>query len=118
MRLARTALSLVLIFPGLLLAVPRSRRRSQTITPSSTATAVLQQSLLALVPNVVLTDVTLSGSVRRIAGSDDESGSATFKALSMGSARADLSLSSGPSSEIQNLSATAPSEKPSICCFP
>jgi len=57
---------------------------------------------------VSVTDVTLSGSVRRIVGSDDESGTATLKALSSGSARVDLSLSSGPSSEIQNLSTAAP----------
>jgi hypothetical protein len=58
--------------------------------------------------NTSISDVTLTGSVRRIAGSDDQSGTATFKALATGAARADLSLSSGPSSEIQNLSATIP----------
>jgi hypothetical protein len=68
----------------------------------------LQVALAALSPNIAISDVTLTGTVRRIAGSDDESGSATLKALSTGSARADFSLSSGPSSELQNVSAAQP----------
>jgi len=109
MRVVRIALSLVLIFPALLSAAPRLRRTpQQSSTTSSTATAVLQKSLLALAPNLSLTDVTLSGSVRRIAGSEDESGSATLKALSSGAARADLSLSSGTFSEIYNSSSSGP----------
>jgi hypothetical protein len=64
----------------------------------------LQGALAALSPNIAISDVTLTGSVRRIAGSDDESGTATLKALSTGSARFDLSLSSGTLSEIYNSS--------------
>jgi hypothetical protein len=57
--------------------------------------------------NTSISDVSLTGSVRRVAGSDDESGSATLKALSSGAARADLSLSSGTRSELQSLSAAS-----------
>src|SRR6266568_4555624 len=108
MRVVRIALSLVLIFPSLLPASPRFHRKTQqTSATSSSATTTLQQSLAALAPNLALTDVTLTGLVRRIAGSDDQSGSAVFKALSSGAARADLSLSSGTRSELQNPSATS-----------
>ena len=108
MRVVRIALSLVLIFPSLLPASPRFHRKTQqTSATSSSATTTLQQSLAALVPNLTLTDVRLTGSVRRIAGSDDETGSATLQALSSGAARSDLSLSSGTRSELQNPSATS-----------
>ena len=107
MRVATIALSFALIIPNPLPASPHLHRPPQQPTPS-TATPTLQQSLAILVGNASLTDVTLTGSVRRIAGSDDESGTATLKALSAGSARADLSLSSGPLSEIQNLSSATP----------
>jgi len=50
----------------------------------------------------VVSDVTLTGSARRIAGSDDESGTATLRALSSGAARLDLSLLSGTRSEFRS----------------
>jgi hypothetical protein len=68
----------------------------------------LQAALAALSPNVAITDITLSGSVRRIAGSDDQSGTAILKALSSGAARVELSLYSGTLSEIYNSSASGP----------
>src|SRR6266478_1945404 len=54
----------------------------QTTGTSSQASLDLQRSYSQLVGNTSIADVALTGSVRRIAGSDDESGSATFKALS------------------------------------
>src|SRR5260221_1779806 len=109
MRVATVALSFALIFPNALPANPHARRTpQQAAATSSTTTPTLRQSLAALVGSASLSDVTLTGSVRRIAGSDDESGTATLKALSTGASRTDLSLSSGPSSEIQNLSAATP----------
>jgi len=80
----------------------------QTTSSTSQAPQLLQQSLAALQGNTSLSDVTLSGSARRIAGSDDESGSAVFKALASGAGRMDLTLSSGQRSEVQNLTATPP----------
>src|SRR5947208_13683894 len=70
--------------------------------------AYLQRALSQLVGNASISDVTLTGSVRRIAGSDDETGTATLKALSSGAARCDLSLSSGTLSEIYNSSSSEP----------
>jgi hypothetical protein len=109
MRVATIALSFALIFPNPLLSVPHLHRTPQQAAATSpTATLTLQNSLATLVGNVTVTDVTLTGSVHYIAGSDDETGSATLKALSSGDARSDLSLSSGTHSEIYSFSASGP----------
>jgi hypothetical protein len=84
------------------------------VTAQQTATAVqpgalLQQSLADQLGNAQITDITLTGSARRIAGSDDESGTVTLKALSGGTNRIDLSLSSGPRIEIRSISTSGPS---------
>jgi hypothetical protein len=81
-------------------------------TPSSSqapvrdpkATVILQQSLAALVGNNSLTDVTLTGTGSRTAGSNSETGTATFRATSSGQVRIDLSLASGQRSEARDAS--------------
>lgn len=112
MRFART---FVLAFLFALLAFPvftspRPGRGQQTATSTSQsspqALTLLAQCLAALTGGQSVTDITLSGTARRIAGSDDESGTATLKAIA-GASRLDLSLSGGSRSEIANL-ATAP----------
>jgi hypothetical protein len=77
-------------------------------TTSSLPLLYLQQSLSQLVRNTSISDVTLTGSVRRIVGSDDQSGTVTLKALSSGAARCDMSLSSGTLTEIYNSSSSVP----------
>jgi len=79
----------------------------QSPAPSPQAAQLLQQALTAIVASTPLTDVTLSGSAHYIAGSDDETGTATLKAI-LGASRIDLNLSSGPRSEIQNASGAGP----------
>jgi len=81
----------------------------QPVSPPISAQALLQQSLAAQLGNTQISDVTLTGTVRRIAGSDDETGTATLKGLSGGTNRVDLSLSSGPRSEIRSISTSGPS---------
>jgi hypothetical protein len=71
------------------------------------ALQILRQSLVALSPNIAVQDVTLSGSVHYIAGSDDETGTATLKGTSQGASRIDLNLGSVQLSEAFNLSTTA-----------
>jgi len=66
------------------------------------ATAILQQSLAAQTGGAPITDVTLTGSARRIAGSDDETGTATLKATAAGDSRVDLRFPSGNRLEIRN----------------
>lgn len=65
------------------------------------ATTLLAQSASALGSSVATSDVTMSGSAHRIAGSDDEDGIFTYKALRSGGTRYDFSLSSGNRSEIR-----------------
>jgi hypothetical protein len=96
---ATRLLALVLIILSMIqLAVAQ-----QTASSSTQASQLLQQSLAALQGNMSLTDVTLSGTAHYIAGSDNETGTAVLKAVS-GASRVDLSLSSGPRSEVVNAS--------------
>ena len=53
-------------------------------------------------PNRCLTAVTLSGTARRIAGSDDESGTVVIKSLAGTGSRIDLTFPSGPRTETRN----------------
>lgn len=108
MRFART---FVLAFLSLALTVSLAqpaRPGGQTSTPatqsSPQAVVLLQKSLAALTGGNPITDVTLSGTARRIAGSDDESGTATFKALGGTGSRIDLTLPSGSRNEIRSVS--------------
>jgi hypothetical protein len=67
------------------------------------APALLQSALAALAGANPVTDVTLMGTARRIAGSDDETGTAVLKAIT-GATRVDLTLPSGQRTEIMNIS--------------
>ena len=91
---------------GILFVIPLAAQQPASSTVS--ATQLLQQSLAVLQGSTPITDVTLSGTARRIAGSDDESGTATVKALAGTGTRTDLSLSSGPRSELRDTSGTEP----------
>jgi hypothetical protein len=70
-----------------------------TATPQ--AATLLAQSEAALTGSVKLNDVTLTGSVIRTAGGDDETGSVMYKAIA-DSNRLDLSFSSGTTTEIRS----------------
>lgn len=76
----------------------------QTPTSQTQGAAYLQKALASLAPTTPISDITLSGTVRRIAGSDDESGTIVFKALAGSGSRLDLTLPSGPRSEVRNTS--------------
>jgi hypothetical protein len=103
MRVARFVLSTIL---SLSLILPASSQ--QVTAPAVQAPALLQSSSAALNGTQPLNDVTLSGTARRIAGSDDESGSVTVKALATGAMRLDFSLPSGTLSEVRANSADGP----------
>jgi hypothetical protein len=72
-------------------------------TSSSQAATLLSQAAAALTGSTLVNDVTLKGTVERIAGSDDEFGTAILKAVSNGSSRLDFTFPSGTSSEVCNL---------------
>jgi hypothetical protein len=69
--------------------------------PSTTGKAIslFQQALTALTSGTPPSDVTLSGTVKYIAGSDDETGNATLQAIT-GASRMDLNLPSGHRAEV------------------
>src|SRR6266566_1235866 len=77
----------------------------QIASPTAQGSQALRQSLAALCGGQSLADVTLSGTARRISGSDDESGTATLKAMAKGASRIDLSLPSGQQTEVKDTSA-------------
>jgi len=68
--------------------------------------ALVQRAFSALVGANNVSDVTLTGTARRIAGSDDETGTASMKATATGDSRVDLNFPSGERSEIRNHAAT------------
>jgi hypothetical protein len=74
---------------------------------SPQAIQLLQRALQALTKGAPLQDVTLTGTARRIAGSDDETGQATLTATPTGS-RMDLNLPSGKRTEISSTAASQP----------
>jgi hypothetical protein len=83
-------------------AAAQQATASQAPVSAAQATALLQQALAALSGGHPINDVTLSGIARRIAGSDDESGTVVVKALAATGTRLDLTLPSGTRSEIRN----------------
>ena len=64
------------------------------------AVSVLQKSLAVQLGATTVSDVTLSANANWIAGSDNETGSATLKATAVGQSRVDLTLSGGQRSEV------------------
>ena len=73
------------------------------------ASTLLTSSLGALSGSASVTDVTLAGTAQSIAGSDNETGTASLTAVSAGASSLVLTLSGGSSSEILNATVTPPS---------
>ena len=102
-------LSLPFAFGLLLMVTAVQAQESSTPAPRDPqAVPLLQRSLAALVGTTTVNDVTLSASANWIAGSDDETGSATLKATAIGQGRMDLSLSGGSRSEVVDITQTPP----------
>jgi hypothetical protein len=93
----------VLAFAASLVLISNSsagiQQASTTPTSSPQAATLLAQSARLLAGSTLINDVTLMGTVEWIGGSDDETGTATYKGLS-GAHRLDLSLRNGTRSEI------------------
>jgi hypothetical protein len=90
------------------LSLVASAAQQTPSTSSPQAIQLLQRALLALSSGTLPADITLTGTVRRIAGSDDETGSATLKALVGIGSRIDFSLPSGTWTEVRNNSTNGP----------
>jgi hypothetical protein len=100
-----------LLFPFFLFILAANLLPAQTPSPAPSpqstdpqAAALLVRSAAALRGNAPLSDVTLTGSARRIVGSDDESGQVVVKARAAGQSRLDLNLPSGKHSESRDVS--------------
>lgn len=110
MLVVRLSLVATIFFATLFVAQPaRPGGQSATSGPQNSpqALTLLQQSLAALTGGKSISDVTLSGTARRIAGSDDESGTVTIQTVS-GSSKISLTLPSGAQSETHTTSNFAP----------
>jgi hypothetical protein len=66
------------------------------------AVALATQAMTALTNGIAVSDVTLNGNATWIAGSDNESGTATLLAKGAGESRLGISLSTGTRTEIRN----------------
>jgi hypothetical protein len=95
------------LFPVLALSAFLPLLAQQSPSTNAQAAQYLQRALAAMSASTPPTDLILTGSAHYIAGSDDETGTATLKAV-VGASRVDLNLSSGPRSEVQNSSGGSP----------
>lgn len=103
-------MKLLAVLAAFLFTCPNSPAAQQVNSPASPqASALLAQSLAAMVGPNAPTDVSLSGTARRVAGPDDETGTGVLKAISGGASRMDLTLPSGTWNEILSTSLTQPS---------
>jgi len=73
-----------------------------TPTGDAQAVSLAAQSVAALIRGMPVADVTLNGTVTRIAGSDQQSGTVTLLAKGFSESRVDLNLSGGFRSEVRN----------------
>jgi hypothetical protein len=107
----RVMLTAVLIFASLS-STPSLSAQQSTPAPTSDpqAVALIQRALAALVGRATVSDVTLTGTAQRIAGSDEETGTSTLTAMSVGNSKLSLSFPSAVSSEIRNSAGTPLSE--------
>lgn len=100
MRVHRLAVTCLVSF---LIATPIVAQQTATPAPRDPqAVALLQKSWAALVGVGSISDITLTGSVTRIAGSDVETGVVTLLASGNLASRMNLSLTDGHRTEIRN----------------
>lgn len=104
MSLARSCSILVVLIP-FSVAVAANAQGPPASDPQ--AAAIAAQSMAALTGGNQISDITLSGNVTLIAGSDNETGTVTLKALGTGESRMDLTLTGGSRREIRDASAGA-----------
>jgi hypothetical protein len=86
-----------------LLLLPCPIWAQQPIATNPQGSSLLLQAFSAMVGTASISDVSLTGTARRIVGSDDETGSAVLKALATGQSRIDCSLPTGQTSEIRSI---------------
>ena len=92
-------LALVVLFAAFSQIAP-----AQTaISNDAQAVTLAQQAITALTASATISDVTLTGNVTQIYGSDNETGTGTFSAKGIGESRIDLDLNGKKRSDVRNL---------------
>jgi len=77
--------------------------------PNKDAELLMNRAFAAITANTVpITDISLTCAVHRIAGGEDETGTATLRALATGESRMDFTFPSGQRSEVHANSTTGP----------
>jgi len=94
---------------AILLAQTQTSNSTAGATPNSAqAVNALQNAITALAARSTVSDVTLTGTVEWIAGSEDKTGNVTYKAL-LSTSRLDMNFSGGARSEIRTAGTSGPS---------
>jgi len=96
------------LFSAVLFAQQPTSTTSSPATSDPQAVALLQESLTALTGGVAVSDVTLTGSAHRIAGSDEELGQFTLEAKGTQESKVALTLSASTYAEVRNVSEDSP----------
>ncbi|MGH9572021.1 MAG: hypothetical protein ACRD40_00610 [Candidatus Acidiferrales bacterium] len=91
-----------------LLALTAAASAQSSPTASTQASDLLQQSLAAQTGGVPLADITLSGNVTFIHGTQTESGPMTLTALAVGTTRVEFDLPSGTRAEVWSKTKSVP----------
>jgi hypothetical protein len=81
---------------------------AQQSTVTQQGPLLFRNALTAMIGSTTVNDIVITGTARRIAGSDDETGTATLKALATGGSRVDLAFPSGTRAEVHANSGSGP----------
>src|SRR5271169_4036866 len=82
--------------------------KNQAPASNSQAVTYAAESIAAMTGGATIIDATLTGGVTLTAGSDTETGTATFLALKPGESRVNLAFSGGTRTEIRDASTGTP----------
>jgi hypothetical protein len=101
---------LAVVFLLFIAVVGGSAQTTTQAAPTSDAQALslAQQSLAALTGGTTISDVTLGANVISILGSDNETGTGTFRAKGISESRVDQILSAGIRSDVRNATTGIP----------
>lgn len=98
--------AVILIFAA---SLAQNSYAQQSIAPRDPqAVVILRTSLAKQMGGGSFSDVTLTGTVTRTAGSDQETGQATLRATALGQSRIDMTLPGGNRSEVRDSSEVQP----------
>lgn len=107
----RCASTVLVVFPALLWSLGTASQTSPTLGTFTGQKVALFQKLNTAAGSEEIKDVTFTGTVRRIAGSEDENGTAVLKALATGETEVDFDFPSGRRSEVHFNTENGPAGK-------